>query len=131
MLKAEIGLDLVNGFDELEKLTGQKLNQRTIDEFKRQAGIPRKIRASRARKQSPSSVHPQERNLSDRIWMYQDALKNDLGQLLQSGWCKRRNPRELARQLRKSMDSSRYASERLLRTELARYRQRLRSNRLK
>jgi SPP1 gp7 family putative phage head morphogenesis protein len=121
MLKAEIGLDLVNGFDELEKLTGQKLNQRTIDEFKRQAGILGKSVYEPGEK-AKSIVGASYKNatFSDRIWMYQDALKNDLGKLLQSGMVQGRNPRELARQLRKSMDSSRYASERLLRTELAR-----------
>ena len=39
MLKANIGLELVSGYDELQKYFEQTLTDRTLDEFKRQAGI--------------------------------------------------------------------------------------------
>jgi SPP1 gp7 family putative phage head morphogenesis protein len=121
MLKAEMGLDLVKGFDELEKLTGQKLNQRAIEEFTRQAGIlGESVYEPGEKAKSIVGASYKNATFSERIWMYQDALKSELGKLLQSGMVQGRNPRELAGQLRKSMDASRYASERLMRTELAR-----------
>ena len=39
LLKANIGLELVAGFDELQKYFEEKLTNRTMDEFKRQSGI--------------------------------------------------------------------------------------------
>ena len=39
LLKAKIGLELVSGFDELEKLLGEKLTEKTLEELERQAGI--------------------------------------------------------------------------------------------
>ena len=39
MLKARMGLELVSGFDELQKFFDEKLTDRTLEEFERQAGI--------------------------------------------------------------------------------------------
>ena len=39
LLKAQIGLELVAGFDELQQFFDEKLTERTIGEFQRQAGI--------------------------------------------------------------------------------------------
>ena len=39
LLKARIGLDMVSGFDELQKFFDKKLTARTLAEFERQAGI--------------------------------------------------------------------------------------------
>ena len=39
LLKASIGLELVSAFDELQQFYEQKLTDRTMDEFNRQAGI--------------------------------------------------------------------------------------------
>ena len=39
MLKANIGLELVDGFNDLQKYFDQVLTKRTLDEFERQAGI--------------------------------------------------------------------------------------------
>ena len=39
MLKANIGLELVDGFNELQKYFDRILTKRTLDEFERQAGI--------------------------------------------------------------------------------------------
>ena len=52
--------------------------------------------------------------------MHQDLLKNQLSGLLQSGMIQGKNPRVLARELKKAFDTSRYNAERLMRTELAR-----------
>ena len=52
--------------------------------------------------------------------MYQDFLKAELSKLLQSGLIQGKNPRVLARDLKKTFDTSTYNAERLMRIELAR-----------
>ncbi|MEG0355788.1 MAG: hypothetical protein RR621_09075 [Lachnospiraceae bacterium] len=39
MLKANIGLEMVVGFDEIQKFFDEKLTDRTLSEFERQSGI--------------------------------------------------------------------------------------------
>src|SRR5690606_24595504 len=56
----------------------------------------------------------------DRLWANQDALRQELDKLLNRGILQGKNPRELARDLRKVFDTSVYNAERLLRTELGR-----------
>ena len=121
MLKANIGTELIAGHDELEKFMGDILQGRTMDELKRQAGILGKTVKNNAQKAHAivnSSFH--NAKFSDRIWMYQDLLKSDLSKLLQSGLIQGKNPRELARELKKTFNTSTYNAERLMRTELAR-----------
>ena len=123
LLKANIGLELADGFNDLQKYFDQKLTDRTMDEFKRQAGILGDTvtdtdAAKRARALVNASFH--NARWSDRIWMHQDLLKNKLDSLLRTGLIQGRNSRELARDLRKSFDVSINDSERLMRTEMAR-----------
>lgn len=121
MLKANIGLELIAGHDELEKFMEGILQGRTEDELKRQAGILGKTVRNNAQKANAivnASFH--NAKFSDRIWMYQDLLRADVGKLLQSGLIAGKNPRVLARELRKTFDTSVCNSERLMRTELAR-----------
>ncbi len=121
MLKANIGKELIAGHDELEKFMGGILQGRTEDELKRQAGILGKTVKSNAKK-AHSIVNASFHNakFSDRIWMYQDLMKADLSKLLESGLIQGKNPRVLARELKKSFNTSTFNAERLMRTELAR-----------
>lgn len=57
---------------------------------------------------------------SDRIWMHQDLLKNDLNKLLQIGLIQGKNPKTLATELRKRFNVKQSDAERLMQTELAR-----------
>src|SRR5690625_4675661 len=59
---------------------------------------------------------------SDRLWNNQDALRSELDRLLNQAIIQGKNPREVARDLRKRFDASIYDSERLMRTEMARIR---------
>lgn len=121
MLKANIGLELVDGFDGLQKYFDQILTDRTLDEFERQAGILGKTiqnNAQAAHAIVNASFH--NAKFSDRIWMYQDMLKADLSKLLQEGLIQGRNPRQLARHLAKRFGVAKSDAERLMRTELAR-----------
>lgn len=121
MLKANIGLELVSGFDGLQKYYSQILNDRTLEEFKRQAGILGNTIKNSA-KAAGSIVNASFHNakFSDRIWMYQDMLKSDLSKLLQEGMIQGRNPQQLARHLTKRFGAAKSDAERLMRTELAR-----------
>ena len=123
LLKAKIGLELVDGFNDLQKFFDRKLTDRTLDEFKRQAGIlGDTVTDTEAAKRAKVLVNASFHNAkwSDRIWMHQDLLKNKLDTLLRTGLIQGRNPRELARELRKAFGASVNDSERLMRTEMAR-----------
>ncbi len=121
LLKANIGLALVSGHDELEKFMDELLENRTLDEIKRQAGIlgPTILdNADTVHSIVNASFH--NATYSDRIWMHQDLLKHDLEGLLSTGLIQGKNPNELARLLRKRFDVKISDAQRLMRTELAR-----------
>lgn len=121
LLKANIGLELVSGFDELQKYYEQVLTERTLDEFTRQAGILGKTVLNNA-KAAHAIVNASFKNakFSDRVWMYQDMMKSDLSKLLQEGLIQGRNPKKLAPHLQKRFGVSKRNAERLMITELAR-----------
>ena len=121
MLKANIGLELISGHEELNKFMGGILQGRTEEELKRQAGILGKTIQNNA-KTANAIVNASFHNatFSDRIWLYQDLMKADLSKLLQSGLIAGKNPRALATELKKKFDTSTFNAERLMRTELAR-----------
>ena len=121
MLKANIGLEMIAGHEELEKHMEEILQGRTEDELKRQAGIlgeTVKNNAQKAHAIVNASFH--NATFSDRIWMYQDMMKSEVSKLLQTGLIQGKNPRVLARELKKQFETTTYHAERLMRTELAR-----------
>ena len=121
LLKAQIGLEMVAGFDELQKYYEEILTERTMSEFERQAGILGKTVQNNA-KAADAIVNASFHNAtySDRIWMYQGMLKNELSSLLQTGLIQGQNPRRLATHLRKRFGVSQSNAERLMIAELAR-----------
>lgn len=121
LLKANIGMHLVGSFDELQQFFEEKLTKRTIEIFERQAGILGNTVNDNA-KAAHAIVNASFHNAtwSDRIWKHQDTLRNELGSLLSTGLIQGRNPRELARTLRKKVKSSEYNANRLMITEMAR-----------
>lgn len=122
LLKASIGLELVSAFDELQQFYEQTLTERTMDEFNRQAGILGSSVPDNAAVLAATIVNASFHNAkySERIWMHQDILRNELGKLLTRGMVQGKNPRALARELRKTFQASIFNSLRLLWTELAR-----------
>lgn len=122
LLKASIGLELVSAFDELQQFYEQILTDRTLDEFERQAGILGSSVPDNAAVMAATIVNASFHNAkySERIWMHQDLLRNELGKLLTRGMVQGKNPRALARELRKTFQASIFNSLRLLWTELAR-----------
>lgn len=121
MLKANIGLELIAGHQDLEKFMGGILKGRTEEELRRQAGILGKTIKNNAQLANAivnGSFH--NATFSDRIWLYQDLMKADLAKLLQSGMIQGKNARVLARELKNKFKVGTYNAERLMRTELAR-----------
>ena len=126
LLKAHLGLEMIEGHDELEKLFGDALSQRTLDEFKRQAGILGGTVLNNE-KLAHSIVNASFHNaeFSDRVWMAQDLMKYRLHEMLTQALIKGLNPKALTRELmplikKEILENKRAAAERLLRTELCR-----------
>lgn len=121
LLKANIGLEMVSGFDEMQKYFDKKLTDRTLKEFQRQAGIFGKS-VLKNEKYAHAIVNASFKNAtySDRIWMYQGMLKAELEGLLASGLIRGQNPKKLAKHLEKRFSVSAYNAQRLMTTELAR-----------
>lgn len=121
LLKANIGLELVAGFDELQKYFEEKLTNRTMDEFKRQSGIlGRTVQNNEKAAHAIVNASFKNATYSDRIWMYQGMFKAELDSLLKTGLIQGKHPTELARHLQKRFGVSAYNANRLMVTELAR-----------
>lgn len=121
LLKAELGMAVDQAMMDIGEDMDGALTKRTDDELRRQAGILGKS-VFHNDKDVASIVNGSFHNASwsERIWGNGEQLKANLNILLTQGLIQGRNPRELARTLRKSYDASRYEAERLMRTELAR-----------
>ena len=128
LLKASIGLEVIDGFNDIEKLFGQALTDRTIDELTRQAEILRTdagilantILANAKAVQEIVNSSFNNATWSTRIWGNQSHLRDELSSLLTQGLIQGRNPRVLAPSLRKIFGASRTNAERLMTTEMAR-----------
>lgn len=121
LLKARIGLRLADGFDEIDKLTEMLLENAGLDEFKRQAGIlGESVINPEQKAEAIANSSFQNANFSDRIWMYQDQLRNEIANDLRSGLIQGKNSQEMARKLRRRFGVSMYNASRLARTEMAR-----------
>lgn len=123
LLKANIGLELTTGSDELVSFTKEKLEGAALEEIQRNAGILGDTIVDNA-KTAKTIANSSFKNatFSERIWSQQDLLKNDLYGILSTALIQGRNPREFIPKVRKSFDVTRYQAERLLRTELTRVR---------
>lgn len=105
----------------------QKLTKDYTDEIIRQAGILGEFKhPTWTSKEVAKIVMAQTgaANFSKRIWANHDALKARLDAALSVALIQGKNPRELSQQLRtlisKEVTNSRYAAERIARTESAR-----------
>lgn len=121
LLKAQIGLDMIDDFNELQKFFGDELTEDTLAELRRQAGILGETVIDPAGKAS-EIVNGSWYNarFSERIWLQQDLLRFQLEGLLTDGILQGKNPRVLARELKKKFNTTTYNCQRLMRTELAR-----------
>lgn len=121
LLKANIALDLAAMTSDEERFLLQKFTEAAREEFARQSGILGMTIAQNEKIISTivnASFHTA--TWSERLWANQQALKAELETLLTRGIIQGKNPRVLARDLRKSFDASIADSERLMITEMAR-----------
>lgn len=124
LLKLNIELELLAAVGDEERILFEELTKVARSEFERQSAILGES-LNYNEKNIKSIVNSSFLNAtwSDRLWVNQDALRGQLDRLLNRGIIQGKNPRELARDLRKAFDTSIYNSERLLRTEMARVQQ--------
>ena len=121
LLKANIGLEMIDAFNQMQGQFSTGLLKRAADEFERQAGILG-MGVDDAPKLARTIVNASFHNadFSTRIWLYQGQLKNELSSLLSNGIVQGIHSRDLARQLDRKFKVSKSNAERLMRTEMAR-----------
>ncbi|NCB82429.1 MAG: phage head morphogenesis protein [Bacilli bacterium] len=130
LLKANIGLELIDVFDDLDKYIGGELNDAALADFERQAGIlglsvPKSGYTSLIKVVLASGFKESPASFSDSLWEYQSYLKADLEKLLIRGVTQGKNPKALAGELRRYMTekgklNATYNSQRLMITEMTR-----------
>lgn len=124
LLKANIALDLAAMTSDTEHFLLEKFTEAAREEFARQSGIlgMTVVDAKTMQIMAEGVVNASFHNAtwSERLWANQQALKAELNTLLNRGIMQGKNPRVLARELRKAIQSSVFDSERLMITEMAR-----------
>ncbi len=107
LLKANIGLELIATFDDLDKYFSNELTKAGLKELQRQAGIldmtiSKSDYGKRVEQVLNSSFKAEGfATFSDNLWMYQAELKADLDKLLVRSVTMGRNPKQLAPELAK------------------------------
>ncbi len=121
LLKANINLELVKLGSETEHFLTEKFTEGAMKEYRRQAGILGEGVAYSA-KSMRQLVNASflGATWSERLWTDQAALRAELDTLLNRGIIQGKNPKVLARELRKKFDVSKNDAERLMITELSR-----------
>lgn len=121
LLKANIGLEMIDSFNQMQGQFDANLLKRAADEFSRQAGILG-MGVDKAPKMARAIVNASFHNadFSTRIWANQGQLRNELSILLSNGIVQGIHSRELAKQIEKKFGVSKSNAERLMRTEMAR-----------
>lgn len=124
LLKAQIGLHTVGGFDEIQAYYEEKITDRTMDELERQAGLlGRPIKEQDVVKRAKNIVNASFYNatFSERIWAQMDNLRQSIATELQKGLIAGVGSREMARRIKEySYDKSLSDAHRLMVTELRR-----------
>lgn len=121
LLKLNVELELYALLNDEDRFLYEELTKQAKAEYERQSGIlGQTINYNEKHLQSIVNASFLTATWSDRIWVNQDALRQELDKLLNRGILQGKNPRELARDLRKVFNTSAYNAERLLITEMAR-----------
>ena len=121
MLKSKIGLELADGYDELESEGKAHMTKKAQAELERQAGILRstvKSDVSDAKRIVNASFY--NATFSDRIWGHEYALKLEIEKALSQYLISGKGSRELSRELTKKFSVSAKDAQRLMATEVRR-----------
>lgn len=121
-IKSTLGIELVNGFDDIEKILDEYFKDSAKREIMKQSGILGDTVMSNYSEVIEKVVNGSFHNatFSKRIWQYQEELKAELDKLLTRQMVNGHNPRRVARDLRKEFDVTKFEAERMMRTESAR-----------
>jgi SPP1 gp7 family putative phage head morphogenesis protein len=126
MLKAQIGLEMIDTNMDIYSSMTDRLNNEYVEELKRQAGILSDSAGAVKAAETSSIVMAStgNANFSERLWANSDVFKAKLDQLLTKQMVQGLNPRVIARDLKPylkdEVNNARYVTERLARTESAR-----------
>ena len=123
MLKARIGLHLVDGINDLDKYYEKCITDRTRAEIERQAGIlGETVSVADTVRRANNIVNATFFNAtySERIWSHQDRLRSMISVELQKGLIAGVGSRQIASNIRKEYDVSASDAHRLMVTELRR-----------
>ena len=123
MLKARIGLHLVDGINTLDDYYEKVITDRTREEIERQAGIlGETVSVADTTKRAENIVNASFFNAtySERIWSHQDRLRSMISVELQKGLIAGVGSRQMASNIRKEYDVSLADAHRLMVTELRR-----------
>lgn len=123
LLKAMIGLKLVDGTNDIDKHWEKIATDRATQEIIRQSGILGKtLTDTEVVKTAKQIVNANfyNANFSERIWSHMDNLRSNLAIELQKGLIAGIGSRQMATNLRKQFDVSVRDANRLARTELRR-----------
>lgn len=123
LLKANIGLELLDGTNNLETYFGETFNDEVMKELEHNASIlgPSVLDNAKSAMVAVNSSF-QNATWSERVWNNQAMLKNNLSNIISNALIQGKNARDFIPDVRKQFNVSRYQAERLLRTELARAR---------
>ena len=122
MLKMNIDIELIAMGNDVEAFLYRSFNRHVYAEYERLSAIL----GMTVNPKSPKAVEKivnasfKTATWSERLWTNQNALRKELDTLIHRSILQGRNPKEMARELRKSFDVSVSDSERLLITEIAR-----------
>ena len=124
MLKARIGLHLIDGINTIDDYYEKEITDRTKEEIERQAGIlGQTITNADTVKRAKEIVNASFFNAtySDRIWSHMDNLRSEISIQLQRGLIAGVGSREMARRIKEyAYDKSFADAHRLMVTELRR-----------
>lgn len=123
LLKAQIGLKLVDGINDIDKHWEKIATERATQEIIRQSGILGATLTDTETARTAEQIVNADfynANFSDRIWSHMDNLKSDISIELQKGFIAGIGSRQMASNLRKKFDVSERDALRLARTELRR-----------
>lgn len=123
MLKARIGIHLVDGINDIDKHYEKVITDRTRQEIERQAGIlGETVTNADTTRRANNIVNASFFNAtySERIWSHQDRLRSMINVELQKGLIAGIGSRQMASNIRKEYDVSLADAHRLMVTELRR-----------
>lgn len=123
LLKAQIGLGLVDGANRLDKLEEKSLTDKAVAEYQRQAGIlGETLTEADTLKRAKNIVNADFYNatFSDRIWAHADNLRDEIAVQLNQGLIAGVSSRVMAQRLSEKFNVSKSDAHRLAVTEFRR-----------